>query len=99
MTGVQTCALPICFPVTIGGVSGGFGEGPAFAGIPAGSERGEDHEVDEDGRPGGEKKRGVGGGGVDRASEPVVTLYQSAPDQTVLDQRAGVDRDSRWWRV
>ena len=23
MTGVQTCALPICFPVTIGGISGG----------------------------------------------------------------------------
>ena len=23
MTGVQTCALPICFPVTIGGMAGG----------------------------------------------------------------------------
>ena len=24
MTGVQTCALPICFPVTIGGIGIGF---------------------------------------------------------------------------
>ena len=25
MTGVQTCALPICFPVTINGLQGGSG--------------------------------------------------------------------------
>ena len=34
MTGVQTCALPICFPVTIRGrgVAGGFGGGAGFGG-------------------------------------------------------------------
>ena len=32
MTGVQTCALPICFPVTIGGGKGGGGGGRGNAG-------------------------------------------------------------------
>ena len=31
MTGVQTCALPICFPVTIGGVVAGSVNAPAFS--------------------------------------------------------------------
>ena len=32
MTGVQTCALPICFPVTIGGGAGGGGSATVSAG-------------------------------------------------------------------
>ena len=32
MTGVQTCALPICFPVTIQGSNGGNSSGYDYAG-------------------------------------------------------------------
>ena len=46
MTGVQTCALPICFPVTIqgggsgGGGSGGGGSGGEMAAAPSSSAQG-----------------------------------------------------------